>query len=173
MRYVYLRAPFGISNVSEIYNRTMTQNLAGLPNHKKIADDNIVYSKSREEHVTHVKALLDRWRAKNIRLYPDKFVYMQKTVKFAGLLFYEYGYRIADHILDGISNFPAPKNKSDLRSFNGLANQLAPTHRDLAKALAPLRPLLKADVDWTFDADHLAAFNKPKKILTSPSVIAY
>lgn len=172
-RYRYKRAPFGISNISDIFNRNMTENLRDLPNTGKVVDDNIIYSKNPTEHANHVRQFLDRCRERKIRLNAKKFKYMQNEVVFAGMHISRAGYRIADSILNAIKNFPVPENKTDLRSFQGLANQLAPTNQELTKVLTPLRPLLKKDVDFVFDENHLQAFNKAKEILASPSVMAF
>ena len=42
-RFRYERAPFGISSISEHFNRRMSEELQGLPNITKVVDDNIVY----------------------------------------------------------------------------------------------------------------------------------
>ena len=66
--------------------------------------------------------------------------------------------------------FPAPKNLKDMRSFLGLANQLAAFVPDLAHTSAGLRPLLKKGNAWVWEKEHEEEFNKIKKLLTSPTI---
>ena len=51
-------------------------------------------------------------------------------------------YRINQPITDAIVKFTTPTNRTDLRSFVGLANQLSTGTAALTGMLAPLRPLL-------------------------------
>ena len=52
---------------------------------------------------------------------------------------------------DAIEQFPTPTNRTDLRSFFGLVNQLSACTDTIDPLLAPLRPLLsiKNDFVWT------------------------
>ena len=72
-RWQYVHAPFGLSNISEVYDREMTANLSGLSNITKVVDDNLIYSHDAASHVQHVRAFLQKCHEKNIRLSPEKF----------------------------------------------------------------------------------------------------
>ena len=47
------------------------------------------------------------------------------------------GYRVDTTITDGITQFPTPSNRTDLRAFFGLANQLAASTDSVATLLGP------------------------------------
>ena len=57
-----------------------------------------------------------------------------------------------------ISRFPRPKSVKDLRSFLGLAQQVAAFVPDLAHMTSTLHPLLKKDIAWTWTDDHEKSF---------------
>ena len=59
----------------------------------------------------------------------------------------------------------------DLRSFMGLAQQLASFVPDLAHMTSTLRPLLKKDIQWLWLDDHENSFKEVKELLTSKTVI--
>ena len=42
-----------------------------------------------------------------------------------------------------ISNFPAPTNLTELRSFMGLVNQMSGHSKEVSEATLPLQPLMK------------------------------
>ncbi|XP_066965888.1 uncharacterized protein [Macrobrachium rosenbergii] len=75
--------------------------------------------------------------------------------------------------IKAITDFPAPTNITDLRSFMGLVNQLAEFTPDIASTTQVLRPLMspKNSVIWT--SDHNAAFLKTKKALAEPPILAH
>ena len=80
------------------------------------------------------------------------------------------GIRPDDDKYKAIKEFPAPKNIKDLRSFLGLANQLAAFVPDLAHMSAGLRPLLKKGNAWVWEKEHEEEFSKVKNLLTSPTI---
>ena len=80
------------------------------------------------------------------------------------------GIRPDDDKYQAIKEFPAPKNLKDLKTFLGLAYQLAAFVPDLAHMSAGLRPLLKKGNAWVWEKDHEQEFNKIKNLLTSPTI---
>ena len=70
-----------------------------------------------------------------------------------------------------ISHFPRPKSPKDLRSFMGLAQQLASFVPDLAHMTSTLITLLKKDITWLWLDDHENSFLEVKKQLASKTVI--
>ena len=70
-----------------------------------------------------------------------------------------------------IRRFSLPKSVKDLRSFLGLAQQLASFVPDLAHMTSMLRPLLKNVVAWTWTDNHENSFKEVKSLLTSKTII--
>ena len=117
----------------------MSEELHDLPNTKKIVDDNIVYSSnSLAQHTALVKKFLTRCREAGIRLQRNEFIFAQPEITFAGIVLNHNGYRMQDKVIKAIRDFKKPESLTDLQSFQGMANQLAPFNRDLATALQPL-----------------------------------
>lgn len=172
-RWQYLRAPFGLSNISEVYDREMTENLEGIENLGKVVDDNLIFSKDAVSHVKYVRKFLQRCREKGIRLSEEKFQYMQNRVDFAGFTVSDSGYELSKKIYAALSDYPEPENQTDLRGFLGMANQLAPTHVKLSRVLSPLHELTGSNSDLTWTLEHQKAFEDAKQILTSPEVMTY
>ena len=114
-RFRYERAPFGISSISEHYNRRMSEELQGLPNITKVVDDNIVYSANDlTTHAASVWKFLTRCRERGIRLQRDKFVFAKSEITFVGIVLSDRGYKIQDKILNAIKDFIKPETLTDL-----------------------------------------------------------
>ena len=152
-RFKFLRAPYGISSISEHYYRRMNEAFDGLSGYRRVVDDVVIYDSDEEQHDSHVRLFLQRCNEKNITLNRDKWVYSQPEVVFAGFILSAAGYRVDDSITEAISKFPAPAPacRTDLRSFVGLVNQLSACTPAIASLLTPLRPLLstKNEFLWT------------------------
>ena len=172
-RFKYLRAPYGISSISEHYNRRMDEAFAGLSGYRRIVDDVVIYDSDQESHAAHVRQFLQRCTDCGITLNSDKWEYAQTQVTFAGFQLSSEGYSIDKSITEALSNFPTSATRSELRAFFGLANQLSSSSETLAGLLAPLRPLLstKNEFQWSPNLDK--AFNMAKLNLTSAPTLSY
>ena len=104
-RFKYLRAPYGISSISEHYNRRMDEAFAGLSDFRKIV---VVFDSDPKKHVQHVRQLLRRCEEKNISLNREKFQFCQSSAHFAGFTLTPHGYSISNDICDAIAQFQLP-----------------------------------------------------------------
>ena len=73
-------------------------------------------------------------------------------------------------MLKAINEFKMP-NKTELRKFLGLVNQLASFIPDLAHCITNLRKMTSTKMALTWQDSHEADFLLTKKLLTSPVVV--
>ena len=172
-RWMYLRAPYGVSSISEHYNRRMDAAFEGMSQFAKLVNDVVVYDKTRQDHTQRVREFLQRCLERGISLNKDKFVFAQPKVTFAGYELSSSGYSIDPQLVVAIHDFPEPTNITELRSFFGLVNQLSLFTDQLAELLQPLRPLLSAQNEYVWDAAHSQAFMTAKCALASPPTLAF
>ena len=172
-RFKFRRAPFGISSISEHYNRRMDEAFAGLLGYRRIVDDVVIYDSDVTQHTTHVREFLQRCAKRKITLKNDMWEFAKSQVTFAGFILSEQGYQIDSSITQAIANFPTPVTRTDLRAFFGLANQLSASTATLANLLAPLRPLLSTKNEFTWSPDLEAAFSTAKQSLTTAPTVSY
>ena len=172
-RFKYLRAPYGISSISEHYNRRMDEAFAGLTGYRRIVDDVVIYDSETTQHIDHVRQFLQRCTDQQITLNTDKWEFAKREVSFAGFILSPQGYRVDESIIDAITSFPTPGNHTDLRAFFGLANQLSASTATLANLLAPMRPLLSTKNEFTWSPDLEQAFSKAKQALTAAPIVSF
>ena len=172
-RFKYLRAPYGISSISEHYDRRMAEAFTGLTGFRRIVDDIVIYDSDPQQHTAHVMQFLQRCADKHIALNFDKCKFCQTEVTFAGFRLSTQGYQVDHSITDAISEFPKPSNRTELRSFFGLVNQLSSSTSDVASLLTPLRPLLSTKNDFIWSGDHDHAFKAAKDSLTVAPILSY
>ena len=99
-----------------------------------------------------------------ITLNPDKFVFGQDTVEFAGFEITPSSVRPCARYLDAIRNFPTPTNITDIRSWFGLINQVSYAFAASSR-MQPFRQALKPGTAfiWNKEIDNL--FNESKSII--------
>ena len=69
-RYRFLRTPFGIKSIPEIYQHVMTKMLQCT---HVIVDDRLVWAVNMEQHDERLKQVLDRVKQNNLKLNPYNF----------------------------------------------------------------------------------------------------
>ena len=90
-RYKYLRVPYGISSISEHYNRRMTKAFSGLSGFRRIVDDFVIYDNNVADHVKHMEQFLQQCVENNIALNMEKCQFFKAQVTFAGFQISSHG----------------------------------------------------------------------------------
>ena len=137
-RYRFCRNPQGLVSAGDEFNRRTDSAFDGLQNFFKIVDDGLVHNVSFDDHLVHVRAVLQRARAHGIILSAKKFTFAASTVEFCGFTVSSDGYTVDPAKTSAIQNFSTPSNRTDLRSFLGLVNQCSVFTPRLAELAAPL-----------------------------------
>ena len=127
----------------------------------------------REEHDLRLRQVMDRIRAVNLRLNPEKCSFRVTEVAYVGHLLSDQGVRPDPANTAAFRLIPPPEDKRSLQMFLGMTNYLAKFIPDYSEATAPLRELLRQDVDWCWLELHTAAFTKLKELIAGPPVLRY
>ena len=172
-RYCFNRLPFGISSAPEIYQRCMTDLLTGLDGIVCHMDDILVHGKTKAEHDRRLRDVLDRMKNSGLTLNERKCLFGVNSVKFLGHIIDNNGLHPDPKKTAAIQNFPTPQNRTELRQFNGLLNQLSKFVPRLSTLTAPVRELLKDQHEWCWDTPQDEAFTRIKQAITSPQILAH
>ena len=173
--YEFNRLPFGLMNSSSAFSMVMNEVLRGI-NYKYALvyiDDCLVFSKTFKEHLEHLSEIFQRFRNANLRLKPSKCMFAAKEVKFLGHIFTEEGLSVDMEKVSAVTEYPRPKNQTDVRSFLGLASYYRRFIKDFAKIARPLNDLLKKDVVFQWSESCEQAFTMLKKKLTMAPILAF
>ena len=76
-RFKCHRDPYGISSISEHYNRQMTEAFKGLSGLRHVVDDFVIYDGNITYHIAHVKQFLQHCADKHIALNAEKCSFFQ------------------------------------------------------------------------------------------------
>ena len=171
--FKYRRAPYGLSSITENYNRRMADAFEGLTEFHRIVDDIAIYDKDETSHKQDVRQFLLRCKERNIFLNREKCKFNLGKVTFAGLQLSSEGYKVDTLVTEAITKFPTPATRTDLHSFFGLANQLSTSTSKTADLLEPLRPLLSTKNDFAWTTNHDLALATAKQHLSESPLLAY
>ncbi|KAI7789521.1 hypothetical protein IRJ41_008311 [Triplophysa rosa] len=90
----WVRIPFGLSSAPAEFQRSMEHCLADLRDTICLPylDDNLVHSHSFEEHLKHIRLVLQRYKKHGVKLTPKKCELFKSSVRFLGKLVTGEGY---------------------------------------------------------------------------------
>ena len=138
--------------------------MSDIPNKTKCVDDTLLWSNNIEESFYQAAQWLDRCGRNGITLNPSKFTFAAEVVEFAGFEITNDSVRPCSKYLDTISDFPVPRNITDIRSWFGLINQVSYAFAS-ADVMSPFRHLLKPDTPFNWTPQLQTLFDKSKQVI--------
>ena len=174
--YEYVRMTFGLKNAPPTVERFIDvtfKNLQGKILFTFI-DNIVVFADSLEEHDKKMKLIMDRLRASNLQLNPDKFEFLQDKVCYLKHMLNKKDVSPDPRKLEAGRDFPKPKNVKNIRQFLGLAEFYRRFIKNFAQITKPLSKLLQKDIEFKCNPPILQYpdFSKPFNIKTDASEYA-
>ena len=127
---------------------------------------------SQEEHDENLKSVLNRIEEAGMTLNKKKCVLGVEDVEFLGFKVVKGGIKAGPKI-QGIVDFPVPKDVKAVRSFLGMVNHYSRFNSNILTTSAALRDLLKKDIPWIWDHAQTESFEKLKNNLKETVTLAY
>jgi hypothetical protein len=171
--YEWVVMPFGLKNAPAFFQRIIDSTLRTCRDFARCyIDDVIVYSKSFEEHLTHLRATFARIREKGVKLHPKKLKLAMPSVPYLGHEIVPNGTAPQQAKVDAIVNMPAPQGVTELRAFPGSVNYYRKFIEKCSHICAPLHRLLQLSAAWDSDEACQKAFEKLKVKLTEAPILS-
>jgi hypothetical protein len=173
--YAYRKMPFGLINVGATFQREMDIAFHGLINQSVVVylDDVTVFSKNKKDHLSHLRAVLERCRKFDISLNPKKSVFAVEQGKLLGFIVSKYGMIIDPERTQAIAKLPPPSSKKAMQSFLGKINFVRRFVPSFSEMVRPLQNLIKKDVLYRWGPQESQAFDSIRKsIIEAPSLMS-
>ncbi|UPZ02464.1 reverse transcriptase domain-containing protein [Klebsiella pneumoniae] len=84
-------------------------------------DDILIYSKTKEEHEQHLRAILELLKEEKLYAKFSKCEFWLREVQFLGHVVNENGIHMDPTKIEAIKNWETPKTPTEIRQFLGLA----------------------------------------------------
>ncbi|KAM1244297.1 hypothetical protein ACFX1S_035999 [Malus domestica] len=152
--YEWLVMPFGLSNAPSTFMRLMNQIFRPFIGKFVVVyfDDILVYSKNEEQHVGHLRQVLQVLRTEKLYANLKKCDFLTNSVLFLGYVVSNEGVKMDPSKVDAILNWAVPTNIHEVQSFHGLASFYRRFIRNFSAIIAPITDCLKkGEFKWTKD----------------------
>ena len=116
---------FGLTNSPTTFQPMMNDLFCNMINQGNMAtfiDNIIVATEIEKEYDKVVKEVLKQLKENDLFVKPKKYQWKVKKVEFLGVVIGLKGVEIQKEKVEGVSNWPTPRNIKEVQKFLGLAN---------------------------------------------------
>ncbi len=166
--------PFGLNGAPATFQRLMDTAIRELEGYTAVyLDDIIIFSKTWEEHLEHIKAVLTRLRERNLTAKPEKCKFGMRECTYLGHIVGNGRVKPDPEKVRAVESFPRPVTKKQVRGFLGLTGYYRRFIENYSRIAAPLTDLTKKSLpdkaNWTQDCEN--AFNRLKLALIQTPIL--
>ena len=162
----YKRDPQGYQASGDAYNNRFDEVTKTVKNCVRQIDDSLLWSESIARCFKDTCEYMSLLGKNGILQNPTKFQFCQKSVNWSGFVIGSDTVKPMPHLTSAIEHFPTPVNKTDLRSFMALMQQVSYATA-VAPLLYPFRKLLKDGEDWVWTEELDGLFEEAKRIMVT------
>jgi hypothetical protein len=172
--YEFRVMAFGLSGAPGTFLKAMNTTLALLLRRCALVffDDILVYSKTLEDHLLHLRAVFELLRRDHWLVKPSKCVFGQRQLRYLGHIISESGVATDPTKVSAVLHWSPPRAVKELRSFLGLAGYYRRFVKHFGIIAKPLTELLKKGSLFIWTSEHQLAFDTLKTALTTAPVLA-
>ncbi|KAL2091618.1 hypothetical protein ACEWY4_013881 [Coilia grayii] len=170
--YSYKVMSFGLRNAPSSFQRLMNRVISGLEGCAVYLDDLVSWGDTWEEHLSRLKALLERLVAAKLTINLAKCEFAQATVVYLGKVVGQGEVRPVRAKVSAIDGFPPPVTKKELMRFLGMVGYYRSFCCNFSSVVSPLTDLLKGKTPFIWTSVCQEAFDRAKLLLSTAPVLA-
>lgn len=165
--------PFGLSNALSTFMRLMKHVFRPFIDRFMVVyfDDILVYSKTDEQHLEHLRQVFHTLRDKKLYVNLKKCNFFTDSLMFLGYVVLKDVIKMDPSKMESILNWPTPRTLHDIRSFHGLASFYWRFIKGFSSIVVPMTECLKEGTfKWTNEAQK--SFELIKKKVTETPILS-
>ena len=165
---------FGLTNAPATFQAEMNKIFSKQLNKFVLVylDDILIYSKTLDEHLKHMRIALQVLREAKLFAKLSKCEFCLPEVAFLGHLVGRDGIKVDPKKIKAVMDYPRPRTVTEVRAFLGLCNYFRKFVRGYSHVAHPLIDLTTKDKTLsTWSAVHDSSFAQLKKALTEAPVL--
>ena len=176
--------PFGLTNAPATFQRWMESCLGELHLNWCIIylDDIIVFSRTPEEHLHRLKAVISKLTAAVLKHKPTKCDLFKQQINYLGHVASKEGVSTDPDKITAVTEWPQPTTVTEVRSFLGFVSYYRRFIPNFSKVAKPLNKLLqnqegtpsqKKQFKVYWGPEQQEAFETLQKLCTESPILAY
>ena len=142
---------FGLAQVPAYFQELMTGILKNFIFTIAYQDDIIIFSKTPQEHLSHIRLVFEKLKSANLSMKKSKCNFFSKEIQYLGHILSATGIRPLPSKTHAIQHMQLASTPKQVRAFLGLVRYYRKFIKGLAKIAKPLTLLTRQQVkfEWT------------------------
>ncbi|KAI2654015.1 Transposon Tf2-9 polyprotein [Labeo rohita] len=171
--FEYLVMPFGLSNSPGVFQALVNDVLRDMVDRfiYVYLDDILIFSSSLQEHVQHVRRVLQRLLENGLFVKAEKLDFHAQSVPFLGYIVSAEGMRMDPEKVKAVVDWPSPDSRKALQRFLGFANFYRRFIRNFSQLASPLTALTSPRTTFRWSDAAEVAFAKLKGRFVSAPIL--
>lgn len=173
--FEYLVMPFGLTNAPAVFQALVNDVLRDFLNKTVYVylDDILIFSETLEEHVHHVRQVLQRLLENKLFIKAEKCEFHKESVSFLGYIVGSGQVKPDPAKIEAVAAWAQPKNVKQLQRFLGFSNFYRRFIQNYSQIAAPLTRLTSPKVPFFWSTDAEEAFQELKKRFISAPILVH
>ncbi|GBG71431.1 hypothetical protein CBR_g8850 [Chara braunii] len=173
VHFEWVVMPFGLTNAPTTFRAAMTNEFRAMLDRFVLVylDDILVYSRTLEEHLEHLRRVLETLCRAKYKANRVKCEFVRQELEYLGHFVTPQGISPLSDKIQATQDWPEPRNVTDVRSFLGLAGYYQRFIKGYSKIAAHLSKLQCEDLPFDFGTDARGSFLALKAALLSAEVL--
>ena len=155
------------------FQELMTGILKDFPFAITYLDDIIIFSKTPQEHLSHICMVFEKLRAANLSMKKSKYNFFSKEIQYLGHILSSTGIRPLPSKTQAIQHMNPPTTPKQVRPFLGLVGYYRKFIKGFAKVAKPLTLLTRQQVKFEWTHNHQTAFEHLKNAIVQAPILHY
>ena len=160
-KFEYVKVPFGLTQAPAYFQELMTGILKDFPFTIAYLDDIIIFSKTPQEHLSHIRMVFEKLKLANLSMKKSKCSFFSKETQYLGHILSATGIRPLPAKTHAIQHMQPPTTPKQVRAFLGLVGYYRKFIKGFAKIAKPLTLLIRQQVKFDWTPEHHTAFLHP------------
>ncbi|GBG84380.1 hypothetical protein CBR_g38353 [Chara braunii] len=172
--FEWLVMPFGLTNAPTTFQAAMTTEFRHMLDRFVLIylHDILVYSRSLDEHVEHLRTVLERLRQAKYQANRGKCEFARQELEYLGHYLTRQGIRPLADKIEALRVWPEPTKTTNVRSFMGLAGYYQRFITGYSRIAAPITRLQSPKVPFVFYDDARRSFQALKTAMLMAPVLS-
>ncbi len=171
----YKRMPMGMCTSPQHFQALMDIALGNLKFTSALTfiDDILIPGKDFKQLISRLILVFKALRNAGLTAKPAKCIFAATSLRFLGHVIDKFGIHVDIQKIKAIAELPEPTDQKSIRQFLGKCAYYSDFIDNFSIIAAPLYALTQKDIKFEFTDIHREAFEKLKKYLSSPPILAH
>ena len=134
-KFEYMKVPFGLAQAPAYFQEVMTGILRDFNFAIAYLDDIIIFSKTPQEHLLHIRMVFEKLKSANLSVKKSKCSFFSKEIQYLGHILSTTGIRPLPARTHAIQHMQPPTTPKQARAFLGLVGYYRKFIKGFAKQL--------------------------------------